>query len=73
MASLVDQIRSLGVPAIFLESGANPALAEQIAQETGIRVITGLNSHSLTVANGNSPTYIAMLQYNVQLIVAALR
>ena len=68
MAGLIDRIRQNNVKAIFLETGANPQLAEQIAQETGIQVITNLYTHSITAANGEAPNYIAMMKHNVNLL-----
>jgi ABC-type Zn uptake system ZnuABC Zn-binding protein ZnuA len=73
LARLADCIKSSGAPAIFLESGANPQLADQLAQETGIRVVTELYSHSITPPGGNAPDYIAMMKYNTQAIVDALK
>ncbi len=73
LARLADCIRSTGAPAIFLETGANPQLAEQLAQETGIRVVTELYSHSITPPNGNAPDYLSMMKYNTQTIVNALK
>ncbi len=48
MARLVDRIRETGAIAIFLETGSNPQLAEQIAAETGIKVVSELFTHSIT-------------------------
>jgi ABC-type Zn uptake system ZnuABC Zn-binding protein ZnuA len=73
LARLVDRIRATGAPAIFLETGANPQLADQLAQETGIRVVTDLFTHSITPADGLAPTYIAMMRHNTQAIVDALK
>lgn len=73
LARLVDRIRATGAPAIFLETGANPQLADQLAQETGIRVVTDLFTHSITPADGLAPTYIAMMRHNAQAIVDALK
>jgi ABC-type Zn uptake system ZnuABC Zn-binding protein ZnuA len=73
LAQLVDHIRATGVKAIFLETGANPRLADQVAQETGIKVVTGLYTHSITGADGPAPTYIDMMKYNTQEIVNALK
>jgi ABC-type Zn uptake system ZnuABC Zn-binding protein ZnuA len=72
MAQLVEAIRSSGAKAIFLEIGSNPDLADQVAQETGVKVITGLYTHSLTPAGGDAPTYIEMMHHDVQLIMDAL-
>ena len=73
LASLIEQIRTAGAPAIFLETGANRQLAEQVASETGIKVITSLFSHSLTAPEGAAPTYLEMMRYNVRAIVEALK
>lgn len=73
MAQLIEDIRSSGATALFIETGANPRLAEQIAQETGVKVITDLYTHSISAPDGPAPTYIDMLRYNTQTIVSALQ
>jgi ABC-type Zn uptake system ZnuABC Zn-binding protein ZnuA len=73
MAALVEKVRGSGVRAIFLEAGTDPRLGDQIAQETGVRLVTGLYSHSVTEPNGDAPTYIDMMKYNTMLIVEALK
>ena len=73
MAALVEKVRASGVRAIFLEAGTDPRLGDQIAQETGAQLVTGLYSHSVTEPNGNAPTYIEMMKYNTRLIVDALK
>lgn len=70
---LVTDMQQLGVRAIFLETGNNPQLARQIAQETGISVVTELYTHSITAADGPAPTYVDMIRYDTQAIVTALR
>lgn len=69
LARLVDAIKESGAPAIFLETGSNPQLAQQLAQETGVRVITNLYTHSPGAEGG----YIEMMRHNVRLIVEGLR
>jgi ABC-type Zn uptake system ZnuABC Zn-binding protein ZnuA len=73
LAALIDTIRSTGTPAIFLETGSNLQLADQIAAETGVKVITGLYMHSLSAPNGPAATYIDMMKYDVTAIVDALK
>jgi ABC-type Zn uptake system ZnuABC Zn-binding protein ZnuA len=73
MAQLVDSIRSTGAPAIFLETGANPQIADQIAQETGVKVVSNLYTESITASGGDAPTYIDMLKFDTLAIVEALR
>lgn len=72
MAALQDQIRAQGVPAIFVGSTVNPTLADQIAQDTGARVVP-LYTDSLSTADGPAPDYVTMMRGNMQAIVAALR
>lgn len=73
MAKLVDVIRQTGVSAVFVESGANLKLADQVAQETGVKVISDLYTHSITTADGVAPSYISMMQHNVRAIVEGLK
>jgi ABC-type Zn uptake system ZnuABC Zn-binding protein ZnuA len=73
MAALIEQIKATGAPAIFLEAGANPQLAQQVAAETGVKVVTDLYTHSLSAPGGPAPTYIDMMKYNVSQIVAGCR
>ena len=72
MADLIDQIRTSNAPAIFLDASDNEALAQQIADESDVRVITGLHLESLT-DGPPAGTYIDMMKHNVTLIVDALK
>jgi len=73
LAQLIDVIHQQNIKAVFLELGENPQLAEQIANETGVKVISGLYTHSLSSQDGPAPTYLDMIRHNVQLIVDALK
>ena len=72
MAGLIDQIKLSGAPAIFLDTSDNESLAQQIADETGVRVVTDLHLESLTDGHP-AGTYIDMMNHNVTLIVDALK
>lgn len=72
MAALVDQIKTNGAPAIFLDAGDNSMLAAQIARETGVRVVADLHLESLT-DGAPAGTYIDMMKYNVTQILTALK
>jgi ABC-type Zn uptake system ZnuABC Zn-binding protein ZnuA len=72
MAALVDLIKSAGAPAIFLGELENPDLADQIAQETGVKVVPDLYLESLT-EDAPAGTYIDMMKHNVTQIVNALK
>lgn len=73
LAELIDQIRATGAPAVFLETGSNPQLAQQVAREAGVKVVMELYTHSLTEAGGPAPTYIDMMKHNTMIIVEALK
>jgi ABC-type Zn uptake system ZnuABC Zn-binding protein ZnuA len=73
LAQLIDQVKQTGAKAIFLETGANPQLAQQVAREAGLTVVTELYSHSITDAGGSAPTYLDMMKFNTETIVAALK
>lgn len=72
LAALVDRIKSSGALAIFLDEVENPALAQQIADEAGVRVVTDLHLESLT-DGAPAGTYIDMMKHNVSQIVNALK
>lgn len=73
LAALADQIRSSGAPAVFLETGANAQLAQQLHDETGITIVTDIAAESLTAPEGQAPNYLAMMRYNTDQIVSALK
>jgi ABC-type Zn uptake system ZnuABC Zn-binding protein ZnuA len=72
LAALEDEIRSLGVRAIFVTEASNQSMVEQIAQDTGIRAVW-LYHASLTEADGPAPSYLEFMRYNVSAIVEALK
>ena len=73
LAALINQIRSSAAPAIFLETGTNPQLADQVASETGAKVVLDLYTHSRSAPGGPAGTYIDMMKYDVTTIVKALK
>ena len=70
-ASLIDAIRKAGVKAIFSESQFPAKLVDQLAAETGTKVIANLYDDAL----GNPPvtSYEAVIRWDTQQLVAALR
>lgn len=72
LAALIDIIRDEGVRAVFAEVSANPQLAEVVAREAGIAVVTTLYSESLSPAEGPAATYLDYMRYNAETIVSAL-
>jgi ABC-type Zn uptake system ZnuABC Zn-binding protein ZnuA len=72
MADLIGQINQVQAPAIFLDAADNPSLARQIAEETGIEIVTDLHLESLT-EGPPAATYIELMRHNVTRMVEALR
>lgn len=72
LAELEDAIRSLGVRAVFVGNTVNPALAQRVAEDTGVRLVT-LYTGSLTSPEGEAPTYLDYMRYNVLALVNALK
>jgi zinc/manganese transport system substrate-binding protein len=73
LASLIDTIKSSGARAIFLDIGENQNLAQQIASETRVVVITNLYVESTSGPTGPAPTYIDMIKHDVTAILDALK
>jgi len=72
MSALIEQIKSSGAPAIFLGEVENADLANQIAEEAGVKVVDNLYLESLT-DGAPAATYIDMMKHNVTEIVNGLK
>ncbi|WP_420099578.1 metal ABC transporter substrate-binding protein [Corynebacterium sp.] len=75
-----DQIRTAAsfvddndVPAVFCESTVDPGPKEQLIRDTGARDGGTLYVDSLTEAGGDAPTYLDLIRYDVDTIVAGMR
>lgn len=73
VARLIDQVRSEGVKALFIENMSDPRLVQQIARETGAVLGGQLYADALSSATGPAPTYLDMFRHNVDLLVPALQ
>ena len=72
LAGLVDTVKATGVKAVFSEAQFSPKLAETLAQEAGVtKVVTTLYNDALGPAPAD--TYVGLMRWNVDQIVAALR
>lgn len=69
---IIRQIKTQKVPAVFLENVTNPKLVDRIAKESGAKVGGTLYSDALSDDKGPAPTYIDMMQSNVQKLSSAL-
>ncbi|MBV6396013.1 MAG: Manganese-binding lipoprotein MntA [Anaerolineales bacterium] len=72
LAALEDAIRASGVTAVFVGSTVNPALSRRLAEDTGIQLVF-LFTDSLSLPGQGAETYLELMRYNVNAIVAALR
>ena len=72
LAALVDTVKAAGATVVFSEAQFNPKLAETLAQEAGVtKVVTTLYNDALGPAPAD--TYVGLMRWNVDQIVAALR
>src|SRR5580692_4694574 len=72
IAGIITQIRTAGIPAVFLENISDPRLIQRIAAETGARIGGTLYSDSLTGEKGDAPTYIELVRHNIKALTRAL-
>jgi zinc/manganese transport system substrate-binding protein len=72
IAGIITQIRTLRIPAVFLENISDPRLIRRISAETGAKVGGTLYSDSLTAEKGDVPTYIDMVTHNIKALTSAL-
>ena len=73
IAGIITQIRSLKIPAVFLENVSDDRLIRRISAETGAHVGGTLYSDSLTDEKGDAPTYIDMVRHNIKALTSALK
>jgi ABC-type Zn uptake system ZnuABC Zn-binding protein ZnuA len=72
LADLVETVREAGVMAVFSEAQFSPKLTQTLADEAGIRkVVTTLYNDALGPAPAD--TYLGLMRWDVDQIVAALR
>ncbi|WP_156383906.1 metal ABC transporter substrate-binding protein [Methylobacterium sp. Leaf456] len=72
VARIIRQIRRDKVPAVFVESIADPRLMQQIARESGAKVGARLFSDALSGPTGPAPTYLDMMRANLKAFREAL-
>lgn len=69
---VIDAMREHRIPAIFSESTVSDKPARQVAAETGAAYGGVLYVDSLTTEDGPAPTFLKMLEHNVETITRAL-
>lgn len=71
LAQIENAIKAQNVRAIFISQSVTPALGQRVADDTGVKLVK-LYHASLSEPDGEVPTYIDMIRYNVTAIVTAL-
>ncbi|SMX29109.1 Manganese ABC transporter substrate-binding lipoprotein precursor [Pelagimonas phthalicica] len=72
LAELIDQIKSAGAAALFVENITSPALVKQVADETGLEIGGRLFSDALSERGGPATSYLTMFQHNLGTLLEAL-
>lgn len=67
---VIDAVRQHKIPVVFTESTISDKAMRRVARETGARFGGVLYVDSLTDADGPAPTYLKLLEYNANTIVA---
>ena len=72
LSALEDSIKTQNVKAVFIGSTVNPALAEQVANDTGVQLVT-IQVASLGEEGSDTDTYIQYMKTLVNAIVNGLQ
>jgi zinc/manganese transport system substrate-binding protein len=72
IADLVDEIKATGTRAIFAENIEGGGIMERIANEAGVELGASLYTDALGEPGSDGDTYVKMIRYNIDAIVAAL-
>lgn len=72
IASVVRGVKENRVPVVFCESTVNNKAQEQVAKETGAHYGGTFYVDSLSAEDGPTPTYIQLLEYNVDTFLKAM-
>ena len=73
VARLIDQLKKEEVAGLFVENITSPALVQQIARETGLKIGGQLFSDALSVQGEPATSYLAMFKHILSVILAALK
>lgn len=72
VARLVDLIKKVDLPAVFIETSVNPKLLEQISLETNAKIGGTLYSDSIGEESSAGNSFINAFKFNVNTIVSKL-
>ncbi len=69
----IEQVRASKVPAVFCESTVNDQAQRQVAKEANVRFGGIFYVDSLTPPGGSAPTYLQLLEHNVNTLIQGLQ
>lgn len=72
MTRVIDIVRRQQIPAVFCESTVNPGSQQQVARESGATFAGIFYVDSLSPPEGNAPTYLDLLRYNLNTLINGL-
>ncbi|MGM1029551.1 MAG: metal ABC transporter solute-binding protein, Zn/Mn family [Actinomycetota bacterium] len=72
IAAVAAVVEETGVPTVFCESTTHPGTQQQIARNAGVRFDGGLHVDSLSAPDGPAPTYLALVEHDIDAILAGL-
>lgn len=72
VTAMIDEVREREIPALFCESTVSDAAMEQVAAETGSQLAGLLYVDSLSGPNGPVPTYLDLLDHDLEIITREL-
>jgi len=72
LAQIEEAIRGHNVRAIFVSDAVTPTLAQRVSDDTGVQLVR-LYHESFSEPGGPAATYLDMIHYNVNAMVAALK
>jgi manganese transport system substrate-binding protein len=73
MRTVIDQVKANRVPAVFCESTVSAEAQKQVARQTGAKFGGIFYVDSLSATDGAAPTYLKLLEYNIDTLIAGLK
>lgn len=72
IAKVIDTVKKNKISTVFCESTVSDRTMDQIAKQTGAKYGGVFYVDSLTTADGNAPTYLKLLEYNINTLIKGL-
>ena len=73
VAQLIRQIRKEQIKAVFVENMSNPKLLAQLGKDTGVTPGATLYVDALSKATGPADSYLKLMRYNINQLVAGMK